>query len=134
MATDHVDLQGGLDLPVREAMISRPKSLPVAASVGDARRLFENPGVRVVMIVDDGRYAGELRRDHLPQGAADEMPLAPFVTSGESIAPDATVAAAIELLERSEGDRLAVVDHGRLVGLVCFSRSHGHLCVDARRG
>lgn len=133
MATEHVDPQAELQTPVRDVMIGRPKSLPAGALVGDARRLFENPSVRVALIVDGGRYAGELRREDVPDGAGGDEPVAAFVTRGDSIRPDAPLHQALAAIERSGGDRLAVVDGDTLVGLVCFSRSHGHLCVDPRR-
>ena len=133
MATDHVDPTAESHRPVREVMISRPKWVQRDAAVIDARRAFENQSVRVLMVLDGNRYAGELRREDVPAGAAGDAPLRPHVVTGERIAPDAPLADAIAVLERSGGDRLAVVDGEKLVGLVCFSRSHGHLCVDARR-
>ncbi len=133
MATDHIDPSDQLDTPVRELMISRPKALAGDAVVGDARRLFENPSVRVALIVDEGRYAGELKREDVPVTAGDGEPLAPYVQRGESIRPDAPLTEALDSLERSGGDRLAVVDGDRLVGLVCFSRTRGRLCVDPRK-
>jgi CBS domain-containing protein len=133
MGTDHVDPGAELETPVRELMISRPKSLDRDALVGDARRLFENASVRVAMVVEGGRYAGELRREDVPATAADGEPLSAYVRQGESIRPEAPLAEALSSLERTGGDRLAVVEDERLVGLVCFSRSHGRLCVDPRR-
>lgn len=133
MATDHVDPTTEAQRPVREVMISRPKSVQHDAAVADARRAFENQSVRVLMVLDGDRYAGELRREDVPADAAGDAPVGPLMAAGEQIAPGAALADAIAALERSGGDRLAVVDGDRLVGLVCFSRSHGHLCVDARK-
>ena len=133
MATDHVDPAAESHRPVREVMISRPKSVQQGAAVAEARRAFENQSVRVLMVVDGDRYAGELRREDVPADAAGDAPVTPHVVAGERIASSAPLADAIATLERSGGDRLAVVDGEKLVGLVCFSRSHGHLCVDARK-
>ena len=45
--------------------------------------------------------------------------------------PEDTVDRAVELLEAEQTDRLPVVTaDGRLVGLVCFNRKHGHFCID----
>ena len=133
MGTSHVTLDEAAVLTVGEVMISRPKTLPSTATVADARRMFENPSVRTALVVDEGRYAGELTRADL-EGQSDAAPLAAIAsTATGTVAQTATVAAALERMDAAGTDRLAVVEpDGTLRGLVCLSRSHGHLCTDPR--
>ena len=133
MGTSHVTLDEAAVLTVGEVMISRPKTLPLTATVADARRMFESPSVRTALIVDDGRYAGELSRADVDgaDDAADVASLASKATG--TAAQDDTVAAALERMDAAGTDRLAVVDpDGILRGLVCLSRSRGQLCTDPR--
>jgi CBS domain-containing protein len=133
MGTSHVTLDEAAILTVGEIMISKPKTLPSTATVADARRLFENPGVRTALIVEDGRYAGELTREDV-DGEDGGRAVAGLASSAAGTAAhDDTVAAALERMDAAGTDRLAVVDRdGALRGLVCLSRSHGHLCTDPR--
>ena len=133
MGTSHVTLEEAAVMTVAEVMISRPKTLPATATVADARRMFENPSVRTALVADDGRYAGELTRADI-EGLDDAAPIsAAASTPAGTAAKDDTVAAALERMDAAGTDRLAVVDpDGTLRGLVCLSRSHGHLCTDPR--
>jgi CBS domain-containing protein len=133
MGTSHVTLDEAAILTVGEVMISKPKTLAATATVADARRLFENPSVRTALVVEDGRYAGELTRDDVA-GEDDGAVVATVAsTPAGTVAESDTVAAAFERMDAAGTDRLAVVDpDGTLRGLVCLSRSHGHLCTDPR--
>ncbi|MGH3140967.1 MAG: CBS domain-containing protein [Gaiellales bacterium] len=133
MGTSHVTLDDAAVLTVGEVMISKPKTLPLTATVADARRMFESPSVRTALIVDDGRYAGELTREDV-DGQDDAAALAGLASIATgTAAQDDTVAAALERMDAAGTDRLAVVDpDGTLRGLVCLSRSHGQLCTDPR--
>jgi len=119
-------------MTVGEVMISRPKTLPFTATVADARAMFENPSVRTALVVDDGRYAGELTRVDV-EGKDDAAPLGELASTTATVAQTDTVAAALDRMDAAGTDRLAVVEpDGTLRGLVCLSRSHGHLCTDPR--
>ena len=119
-------------MTVGEVMISRPKTLPLTATVADARAMFENPSVRTALVVDDGRYAGELTRADV-EGKDDAAPLGELASTTATVAQTDTVAAALHRMDAAGTDRLAVVEpDGTLRGLVCLSRSHGHLCTDPR--
>jgi CBS domain-containing protein len=133
MGTSHVTLDEAAILTVGEVMISRPKTLPLTATVADARRMFENPSVRTALVVDGGRYAGELTRDDV-DGADDAAAVTALAsTATGTAAQDDTIAAALERMDAAGTDRLAVVDpDGTLRGLVCLSRSRGQLCTDPR--
>jgi CBS domain-containing protein len=132
MGTSHVTLDEAAVLTVGEVMISRPKTLPVTATIADARAMFENPSVRTALVVDDGRYAGELTRADV-EGKDDAAGLGELAATTATVAQTDTVAAALERMDAAGTDRLAVVEpDGTLRGLVCLSRSHGHLCTDPR--
>ena len=132
MGTSHVTLAEAAVLTVGEVMISRPKTLPLTATVAEARAMFENPSVRTALVVDDGRYAGELTRADL-EGKDDGTVLADLASTTATVSQTDTVAAAMERMDAAGTDRLAVVEpDGTLRGLVCLSRSHGHLCTDPR--
>ena len=132
MGTSHVTLAEAAVLTVGEVMISRPKTLPLTATVADARAMFENPSVRTALVVDDGRYAGELTRADV-EGKDDGTVLADLASTTATVSQTDTVAAAMERMDAAGTDRLAVVEpDGTLRGLVCLSRSHGHLCTDPR--
>jgi CBS domain-containing protein len=132
MGTSHVTLDEAAVLTVGEVMISRPKTLPVTATIADARAMFENPSVRTALVVDDGRYAGELTRADV-EGKDDAAGLVELAATTATVAQTDTVAAALERMDAAGTDRLAVVEpDGTLRGLVCLSRSHGHLCTDPR--
>ncbi|HSD03422.1 MAG TPA: CBS domain-containing protein [Gaiellales bacterium] len=133
MGTSHVTLDEAAVMTVAEVMISRPKTLPVTATVADARRMFENPSVRTALVAEDGRYTGELTRADIA-GADDAAPISTVAApAAGTVAQTETVAAALERMDAAGTDRLAVVDpDGTLRGLVCLSRSHGHLCTDPR--
>ena len=73
MGDSSVRIEDAGGLRVREAMIARPKAVPRTASVGEARLLFANPKNRMLLVVDDdGAYAGHVLRDDVPESAADE--------------------------------------------------------------
>jgi CBS domain-containing protein len=133
MGTSHVTLDDAATLTVGEVMISRPKTLPLTATVADARRMFENASVRTALVVDDGHYAGELTRADV-DGQDDDAAVAALASGATgTAAADDTVAAALERMDAAGTDRLAVVDpDGTLRGVVCLSRSHGQLCTDPR--
>jgi CBS domain-containing protein len=133
MGTSHVTLDEAAVVTVAEVMISKPKTLPVTATVADARRMFENPSVRTALVAEDGRYTGELTRTDI-EGADDAAPIATVARpAAGTVGQTETVAAALERMDAAGTDRLAVVDpDGTLRGLVCLSRSHGHLCTDPR--
>jgi CBS domain-containing protein len=132
MGTSHVTLGEAAVMTVGEVMISRPKTLPLTATVADARAMFENPSVRTALVVDDGRYAGELTRADV-EGKDDAAPLGELASTTATVAQTDTVAAALDRMDAAGTDRLAVVEpDGTLRGLVCLSRSHGHLCTDPR--
>jgi CBS domain-containing protein len=134
MGDSSVRIEDAGDLRVRQAMIARPKSVPRAASVGEARILFANPKNRLLLVEEDGLYSGHVLREDVPDAEPDEAPLLPHVRREcPTIGPDVSVAEALPLASERFEDRLVVVgDDGRLEGLLCLNRRNGVLCVDVR--
>jgi CBS domain-containing protein len=134
MGESSVRIEDAGDLRVRQAMIARPKAVPRSASVGEARGLFANPKNRLLLVEDDGRYAGHVLRDDVTDDVPDAAPLWPYVRREcPTIGPDDRVADALPLASEQFEDRLVVVGgDGRLEGLLCLNRRQGALCVDVR--
>jgi CBS domain-containing protein len=118
---------------VADVMISRPKALPVHASVADVRALLADDHVVMALLTDDGVLRGTLLREDLPAtapGAAPALPLARL--TGRTAAPTAALAGVHALLLHTGRRRLAVVDGaGRLLGLLCLTRRRTGYCSDA---
>jgi CBS domain-containing protein len=117
-------------LMVRDVMLKQPKTLPRDASVGDLRRLFANPKVMEVVLVDGEAFAGLVDRDAV-DGLPDETPAQDLArSSGVTIAPDANLDDAMALLERDGSWRLAVVgsDGVTLEGLLCLNATRTGFC------
>jgi CBS domain-containing protein len=116
---------------VADVMLHDPRTLAPDTTVGEARAMFENDRVRLLLLARDGTFAGAVTRESLPDDAADDDRLDALAGADFAlVAPSDPVARAVELLDERDTDRLPVVDDGRLVGLVCFNRRHGHFCVD----
>jgi CBS domain-containing protein len=115
-------------------MIGRPKTVARDASVGEARILFENPKNRLLLVDDDGIYAGHLMREDVPESEPDEAPILPHIRREcPQIGPDDPVAEALPLASETFDNRLVVLgEEGRLEGLLCLNRRDGYLCVDVR--
>lgn len=136
MGDSSVRVEDAGDLRVRQAMISRPKSVPRTASVGEARALFENPKNRMLLVVDGDRYAGHVLRDGIPEASieTDATPLWSHVQNAcPTIGPDAAITEALPLAREAFENRIVVVgEHGELEGLLCLNKRDGYLCVDVR--
>ena len=100
----HVDRDDAADRLVRDVMVSRPKTLPADATVGDLRREFENPRVQTALLAEDGRFAGAVAPAELPDTADASEPARAYARADiPTLAPDATMTEAIALLE-ARGD------------------------------
>jgi CBS domain-containing protein len=135
MPTDHLPLTDA-GPAVRDAMLFEPRSTPADTTLAQARETFSNPHVKLLLIVgDDGRFAGTVTREDLPADAADDATLGAYVRPDAlRIGPDAPVGDAVELLRASGDRRLPVVgEDGALQGLVCMDQSLVRFCVDVGR-
>jgi CBS domain-containing protein len=111
-------------------MRRRPKTLPLDATVGDLRRLFANPKVLDVVLVDGEAFAGLVDRDALA-GLPDETPAQALARSaGVTIAPEANLNEAMARLEGDASWRLVVVgvDGVTLEGLLCLNATRTGFC------
>jgi CBS domain-containing protein len=119
-------------LTVGEVMITRPKTHPADALVGDVRRAFENPSVRTVLLAEDGIFRGAIDRDALPDDTpADEAAVTYADTEPVTAVPGTPIAEAVELLDGQAEPRLIVLDEdgATLRGLLCFNPGSKEFCV-----
>jgi CBS domain-containing protein len=118
---------------VEEIMLREPRTLSPDATVAEARRAFENPRERLLLVAREGVFLGAVSREALTDDLAGDATLAALVDDGPRVTPEDSVEHALALLEADGGERLPVVAaDGGLVGLVCFNRRKRHFCVDAR--
>ncbi len=115
-----------------DVMLREPRAVPPATTVREAREMFENPRVRLLLVADGDQFLGAVTRAHLGEGVDGSLPLGPLAAEAVRVRPEDPVDRVVALLEADEeADRLPVVaGDGTLVGLVCFNRKHGHFCVD----
>lgn len=119
------------DLHVRDVMVNTPKTVSADGSVADLRREFENPHVRMALLVDGPEFAGVVQRDELPADAPAERPARDVARRDvPTITPDEPVAAALDQLDARGDRRLVVLDaDGRtLRGLLCLTRDRNGFC------
>jgi CBS domain-containing protein len=113
---------------VREAMVTEPRTMPVSASAQEAGELLSRTEVRAVYVCEDDRLVGVVTRKTLVREvvAAGRVPGA--TTLGEiseapwwTIQSDQPIEEAFRFLEDKDAERVPVVDHGRLVGVLSRS-------------
>lgn len=128
---DHPKIADFADLLVGDVMVSRPKTMPATATVGDVRKTFTNPHVISALLVDGTAFAGLINRDDVPADAADDAGSRDFArTDVPTTYPQARVADAIAVLD-SSGDRRLVVladDGVTLAGLICLDETRDSFC------
>jgi CBS domain-containing protein len=118
---------------VEDIMLRGPRTLGPDATVADARRAFENPRERLLLVARDGVFLGTVSRAAIAGDVADDATLGDVLAHGPRVTPEDSVVHALALLDADDGERLPVVAaDGSLVGLVCFNRRRGVFCVDAR--
>jgi CBS domain-containing protein len=119
-------------MTVGEVMIAKPKTLPADTTVGDVRRVFENPSVRTVLLAENGTFRGAIERDLVPADAPAERAARPYAqVEPVTVTPAMSIPEAIDLLDSREEPRLIVLDEDgtTLRGLLCFNRSSSGFCV-----
>lgn len=126
---------------VRDAMIADPRSLPGTASAQEAGHVLSPPEVRAVYVVDEGgALTGVLTRKTLVSKVV-AAGLDPRATTIEELAeePYYTIDADVPLdeafryLEEHDAERVPVVEHGRLVGVLSRSVLQRRLAEDEER-
>jgi CBS domain-containing protein len=122
---------------VREAMVTEPRTLEASATVQEAGELLSHTEVRAVYICDSDHLVGVVTRKTLVREvvAAGRDPRTTSV--GEiaeepwwTVESDQPVEEAFRFLEDKDVERLPVVDHGRLVGVLSRSVLQRRLAED----
>jgi CBS domain-containing protein len=133
MGTRNIPLASAGPL-VADVMLRAPRTLTPAATVAEARRAFENPRERLLLVARGATYEGVVAREQVGGEVSDQATLGELTRRDWArVTPQDTVSRALELLEENGGERLPVVtDAGELVGLVCFNSNRACFCVDAR--
>jgi CBS domain-containing protein len=110
---------------VRDAMLPDPFALETSASAREAGEALQRPEVRAVLVTEDGRLAGVLTRKTLVREVVAAGRDPNTTTVGEiSEPPNHTIESGMELdsafafLEEHDLERVPVVDHGTLVGVL----------------
>ena len=117
---------------VADVMVTRPKTLPAEASIGQVRAKFDDDHIVMVLLVEGDVLRGTLVRDDVPSDAAAVAPALPLArTTGRTVLPSESADVVFRWLVDSGQRRLAVVDGGdRLLGLICLTRRRTGFCTD----
>ncbi|MHC1558325.1 CBS domain-containing protein [Actinomycetospora sp. C-140] len=114
-------------------MLRRPKVLPAAATVADARAVLADDHVHAALVVDGGVLLAVVERGDLDPSVPEAMPAALVGRlAGRTVGPDADLDATWSAMAAQGRRRMAVVDgDGVLLGLLCLKRSGRGFCSDA---
>jgi CBS domain-containing protein len=110
---------------VRDAMVVDPPQLDGDASAQEAGEALQRPEVRAVFVADDGRFLGVVTRKTLVREvvAAGRDPRATQLraiaeVAQNTIGSELPLDEAFRFLEEHDLDRVAVLEEGRLVGVL----------------
>jgi CBS domain-containing protein len=116
---------GGGDLRARDAMVTEPLALDVSATAQEAGQALARPDVRAVLVLDGGRLVGVITRKTLVREVIAEgrdprtTPLSQIAEEPvATIESDMPLTEAFGVLEERDLERVPVVDHGTLVGVL----------------
>ena len=115
---------------VADAMVRRPKLLPATATGRDVRDLFGDDHVHAALVVDDGRLLTVIE-PHEVEMSGDGPARSMGTLRGRTVAPDADLWETWVWMTGNRCRRLAVVEDGRCVGLLCLKRTSRGFCCDA---
>ena len=133
MCIVHASLGEIADRPVSSVITVRGKELAAGDTVAAARTVFASSSVQVIPVLDGVTYTGAVAREDI-EGVADADAITPYVSDRfPTVTASTRVDDALELLSEAGGRRLVVLgdDSSTYVGLVCVSRDHAGLCIDA---
>jgi CBS domain-containing protein len=119
------------DMLVGEVMISKPKTLPATALVGEVRGVFEKKNVRTVLLVEGEAFRGAVEREGLPSAAADQEPAVRYADAEPlSTTPATPMHEVLALLDSRDEPRLVVLDEDgvTLRGLLCADSTGTGFC------
>jgi CBS domain-containing protein len=114
---------------VADVMLAKPDVFGPETTVADARREFESPRQKLVVIAAGGRYLGAADREALEE-AEDDALVTELGASIPTLGPDEPTARIFEIVEGRGLTRIPVVDdRDCLLGLVCFNGGRDAFCV-----
>jgi len=116
---------------VAAAMVRRPKLLPATATGRDVRELFLDDHVHAALVTDGDRLLTVIERQDLTEVRDDDPVTALGTLSGRTVGSGADLWSTWTWMTAVDVRRLAVVDDGRCVGLLCLKRSGRGFCCDA---
>jgi CBS domain-containing protein len=110
-------------LTVADVIHAKFTALPASATIGDVRDWFAaSTSRRQAFVADEGRYAGSLTLEDIPQDADPGRPALDVAQDGPTISPDAPATTGRDLALQSEARRVPVVDaDGTLLGVVAVT-------------
>ncbi|MEI4273056.1 CBS domain-containing protein [Klenkia sp. LSe6-5] len=115
-----------------EAMVLFPKTCAPATTVARARALFTDDHVHALLVVDGTRLLSVVEREDLSGTASPDVPAHQLGRlEGRTVPPGAGLDGIADQLRAEGRRRMAVVEDGRLLGLLCFKRSGRGFCSDA---
>ncbi|QSE90766.1 CBS domain-containing protein [Rhodococcus pseudokoreensis] len=123
-----------LSRTVGDAMVTCPKALQRTATVGEARRHFDDDHVHMLLVIEGDVLLGAIVRDDMtdPRLRDDEPVLTVSGLVGRTVRPEEPAGKVHARMVASGTRRLAVVDDdGVFRGLLCLKRSHRGFCSDA---
>ncbi|HEU4450008.1 MAG TPA: CBS domain-containing protein [Gaiellaceae bacterium] len=109
---------------VREALVADPRVLAPDAPVSEAAELLAKPSVESVLVADGDRLVGCVTTSGIVTAVAEGRDLrsltAADVADAEvtTVGPDAPLEEAFHLMAERDLERLAVVEGGRLLGVL----------------
>ncbi|MFE6649615.1 CBS domain-containing protein [Nocardioides sp. NPDC057772] len=125
---------------VADAMVQRPKLLPSTATVLDVRDFFRDDHVHAALVVDGDRLLAVVEPDDLESDdlesddleAGEDGPARTMGTLlGRTVAPYADLWTIWRWMTSHGRRRMAVIEDGHCVGLLCLKRSGRGFCSDA---
>ncbi|MEA2168398.1 MAG: hypothetical protein QOF76_1698 [Solirubrobacteraceae bacterium] len=128
MGTKHIPTEEA-GPTVRDVMLADPTSVAPDATVADARKIFESPRQKLLMVCDGNTFVTAVRADAIA-GADDATPLRELDSAVPVLAPEDSTDRVFQILDGGGLNRIPVVDgDGELLGLVCFNQTKNAFCV-----
>ncbi len=117
---------------VGQTMLRSPKRCGPRTTVAQARLFFADDHVHALLVVDGDRLISVVERGDLTDlgPSAGPLPVRSFGSTTGRVVDPALLLDEARVLLGSHRRRLAVVDGGRLVGLLCLKRSRTGFCTD----
>jgi CBS domain-containing protein len=122
---------------VRDAMVSEPATLDASASAMEAGERLSHPDVRAVLVCEGGRLVGVVTRKTLVRqvvAAGRDPRSTPLREIAEvpifTLDADLPLDQAFHVLEQRDLERVPVLEHERLVGVLSRSAVQRRLAED----